>query len=263
MPPGGRGIPGLTGPEYAAYNPLQTVVSVRTTALRRIGRVSKEESLRSRSGPAQSGSGRPRVRDKGATRERLLDAAEEVFAEKGYHGAVVDDIIRASDSSKGGFYFHFPNKQAIFLALVDALTPRLTASVERAIARESSSVAQLDAALRAVLELFSRHRRLSKILLLEAVGLGHGFDERLMQTRGHFANLIRKYLDRAVEAGDIAPLDTETASWVWFGAINEVVARWLITGQPDPLERVLPELRQILMRSVGGHMPAIEQGDIS
>ncbi|MGH2485761.1 MAG: TetR/AcrR family transcriptional regulator, partial [Ktedonobacterales bacterium] len=48
----------------------------------------------------------------------MLDAAEDVFARKGYHGAVVDDIIRASDSSKGGFYFHFPNKQAIFLALI-------------------------------------------------------------------------------------------------------------------------------------------------
>ena len=210
--------------------------------------------------PAATSAGRVRVRDKDATRERLLEAAEEVFAAKGYHGAVVDDIIRASDSSKGGFYFHFPNKQAIFLALVDALTPKLTNAVERAIARESGSLAQLDAALRTVLESFSRYRRLSKILLLEATALGHGFDEQLLQTRGHFAALIRKYLDRAVEAGDIAPLDTETASWVWFGAINEIVARWLVTGQPDPLERVLPELRLMLMRSVGAQPPALPPG---
>ena len=64
------------------------------------------------------------TRDKDATRQRLLDAAEQVFADKGYHGTVVDDIIRASDSSKGGFYFHFPNKQAIFLSLVDKLVPQ-------------------------------------------------------------------------------------------------------------------------------------------
>jgi AcrR family transcriptional regulator len=194
---------------------------------------------------------RTRVRDKDATRERLLEAAEQVFAEKGYHGAVVDDIIRASESSKGGFYFHFPNKQAIFLALVDALTPRFSSAVERAIAGETDPIARLDAALRTVLDLFSRHRRLSKILLIEAVGLGHGFDERLMQTRGHFAAMIRGYLDRAVAAGDIPWLDTELASWVWFGAINEIVARWLVTGQPEPLEVALPELRRLLLRSVG------------
>jgi AcrR family transcriptional regulator len=196
------------------------------------------------------------TRDKEATRQRLLDAAEQVFAEKGYHGAAVDDIIRASDSSKGGFYFHFPNKQAIFLALVDALTPRLAASIDRAIAAEGDPIAQLDAALRTVLDLFARHRRLSKILLVEAVGLGHGFDEKLMRTRGEFARMIQIYLDRAVAAGVIAPQDTVTISWAWFGAINEIVVRWLVMGQPERLDDALPTLRVILLRSIGAPIQA-------
>jgi AcrR family transcriptional regulator len=194
-------------------------------------------------------------RDKEATRQRLLDAAEQVFAEKGYHGAGVDDIIRASDSSKGGFYFHFPNKQAIFLALVDALTPKLATSIDRAIAAESDPVAQLDAALRTVLDLFARHRRLSKILLVEAVGLGHGFDEKLMRTRGEFARMIQGYLDRAVSASVIAPQDTVTISWAWFGAINEIVVRWLVINEPAQLHEALPTLRVILLRSIGAPVP--------
>src|SRR5579859_16228 len=199
--------------------------------------------------------GHPQTRDKDATRQRLLDAAEIVFAEKGYHGAVVDDIIRASDSSKGGFYFHFPNKQAIFLSLIDALVPKLAATVDHAIAHETDPVAQMDAALRTVLETFSRHRRLSKILLVEAVGLGHGFDEKLMRTRGYFAAMIQGYLDRAVAAGAIAPMDTETVAWAWFGAINEIVVRWLVMGRPARLDQVLPQLRALLLRSVGADLP--------
>lgn len=197
----------------------------------------------------------PRTRDKEATRQRLLDAAETVFADKGYHGAAVDDIIQASDSSKGGFYFHFPNKEAIFLALIEALTPKLEAAVDRAIASERDPVAQLDAALRVALETFSRHRRLSKILLVEAVGLGHGFDERLMRAHGRFAAMIQRRLESAIQAGRIAPLDAETAAWVWFGAINEVVVRWLISGQPERLESAFPALRALLLRSVGA-LPA-------
>ncbi len=192
-----------------------------------------------------------RTRDKDATRARLLDAAERVFAEKGYHGTVVDDIIRSSDSSKGGFYFHFPNKQAIFLALVDALVPKLASAVDRAIANESDSVAQLDAALSTVLDLFSRHRRLSKILLVEAVGLGHGFDEKLMRTRGQFARMIQTHLDRVAATGLLPPFDTEIVSWIWFGAINELVVRWLVTGQPERLETILPTLQAVLLRSIG------------
>jgi TetR/AcrR family transcriptional regulator, fatty acid metabolism regulator protein len=211
-------------------------------------------SMASESGKERE-AGHTQTRDKEATRQRLLDAAEQVFAEKGYHGAGVDDIIRASDSSKGGFYFHFPNKQAIFLALVDALTPKLAASIDRAIAAESDPVAQLDAALSTVLDLFARHRRLSKILLVEAVGLGHGFDEKLMRTRGEFARMIQGYLDRAVAAGVIAPQDTVTISWAWFGAINEIVVRWLVMGAPERLDEALPTLRVILLRSIGAPIP--------
>lgn len=195
--------------------------------------------------------GHERVRDKVATRQRLLEAAETVFAEKGYHGAAVDDIARESDSSKGGFYFHFPNKEAIFLALIDSLTPRLEAAIERALSAAPDPVAQLDAALRTVFEVFSSHRRLSKILLVEAVGLGHGFDEKLMLVRGRFAAMIQRRLDLAVASGLIAPLDTVTVSWAWFGAINEIVTRWLVTGQPGRLDDAFPALRALLLRSIG------------
>ena len=199
--------------------------------------------------------GQHSVRDKDATRQRLLDAAEQVFAEKGYHGTVVEDIIRVSDSSKGGFYFHFPNKQAIFVALVDMLVPKLAAAIDRAITAETDPIAQLDAALRTVLETFGRHRRLSKILLIEAVGLGHGFDEKLVRTRGRFAGMIQAHLDRAVAAGAIAPQDTTLVAWAWFGAINEIVVRWLATGEPARLEDTLPTLRTLLLRSVGVILP--------
>ena len=60
------------------------------------------------------------------TRGRILEAALEVFARKGYHRARVDDIVRASATSKGAVYHHFPNKQAVFLALVDDFAARLT-----------------------------------------------------------------------------------------------------------------------------------------
>lgn len=49
------------------------------------------------------------------TRTRILEAAARVFAEKGYHETRMDDIVAAADSSKGSLYFHFANKEEIFL----------------------------------------------------------------------------------------------------------------------------------------------------
>lgn len=225
-------------------------------AQKRISRSTEATETQAR---AQSHS-RAMPRDKDATRQRILDAAEEVFAEKGYHGAAVDDITDVAQTSKGGFYFHFPNKQAIFLALVDALSPRLATSVERAIAGETDAIAKVDAALRIVLDMFARHRRLSKILLVEAVGLGHGFDEKLMEVRGQFIALIRKYLDEAVAEEAIAKIDTDIAACAWFGAINEVVVRWLVSGVPARLDAALPDLRLLLLRSVGINAKDIREG---
>ena len=68
------------------------------------------------------------------TRDRILSAALEVFAGKGYHRAIVDDIVRASGTSKGAVYHHFPNKEAVFLALVDDFAERLASTVAATIA---------------------------------------------------------------------------------------------------------------------------------
>lgn len=195
------------------------------------------------------------------TKGRILEAAADVFADKGYHGSAVDDIVRASDTSKGSFYHFFRNKQGIFLTLVDHMYSMLMRRVEAAIERETGALNKVDAALHTVLSEFARHKRLAKLLLIEAVGLGPEFNDKLTKLHAGFAELIRGHLDRAVEEGSIPPLDTELAGYVWLGAINEVVTRWVYTGKPDPLEETLPALRAMLLRSIGAPAGDAEGGE--
>ncbi|MBI2939816.1 MAG: TetR/AcrR family transcriptional regulator [Chloroflexi bacterium] len=192
---------------------------------------------------------------KEATRQRILAAAIEVFADKGYHAAGVQDIVRASDTSKGAFYFHFPGKQEIFLALVDELAALLLDRTEAAIGQERGALAKVDAALRTVLAAFSDHRRLAKILLVDVGGVGPALDEKLLALHARFAATIRRHLDEALAEGSIPPLDTEVAAYAWVGAINEIVLRWLYTRQPDPLLAALPALREVLLRGIGAPSP--------
>jgi TetR/AcrR family fatty acid metabolism transcriptional regulator len=191
-----------------------------------------------------------------STRRRILDAAVGIFAEKGYHDTAVDDIVHASDTSKGAVYFHFPNKRGIFLSLVEYLAGQLVDRMESAIETETGGIAKVEAALYAVLEAFGAHRSLARILLVEVVGLGHGFDPRLLAVRTQFTQTIKKHLDRAVADGAIPPQDTETAARVWLGAINEIVVRWLYADPPERLEDSLPALSALLLRSVGYDPPA-------
>jgi AcrR family transcriptional regulator len=182
--------------------------------------------------------------------QRILDAAAEVFSAKGYHGTLVDEIAAEADTSKGGVYFHFPNKQAIFLALLDRLADILRERVEVAVATRNDPVARAEAALEVVLETFGSHRRLTRLFMVEALGAGPEFNVRMIHIRAAFAALIRVHLDEAVATGAIPPLDTATAASAWFGAINEVVTQWALAEEPGRLEDVYPTIRALLLRGI-------------
>src|SRR5262245_11153056 len=186
-----------------------------------------------------------------ATRDKILQAALHVFADKGYHRAAVDDIVRASRTSKGAVYHHFPNKEALFLSLVDEFAAHLADAIAAAIADSHGALAKVSAALRAGLETFARHRDLARILLLESVSLGPAYETKRAEVHGRFAALIQGYLDQAVAEGAIEPLDTRVATLAWLGAVNEVVIQWLHSGEPDLATRVVPALAPMLLRSIG------------
>ncbi len=189
--------------------------------------------------------------------QRILDAALAVFARRGYGSAKIDDIAGASNTSKGGVYFHFASKQAIFAALLDRSKQRLLAKVDEAIALHDEPVARADAALLAALRTFGAHRTLARLLLVEAFGAGREFQERLLAMHEELIAVIARHLDDAVGSGAIAPLDTRVAARVWFGALNEVIMRWLVAREPERLEDAYTALRPLLLRSIGaGERPA-------
>jgi AcrR family transcriptional regulator len=192
----------------------------------------------------------PSLRDPGSTRARILDAALSTFSRKGYHDTRLDDIVDESETSKGAIYFHFANKERLFLALVDQFADLLERRVLEAIEGQAQGMARVQIALETVLETFGRYRRPAKILLVQAVGLGNVFENKRAEVNDRFARLIETYLKEAVELGDIDPIDTEVVAHAWMGAIYGIVIRWVTTGEPEPA-RIMRTLVPLLLRSVG------------
>lgn len=184
-------------------------------------------------------------------RERILDAAFTVFSRRGYRQAGVDEVGRQAETSKGGVYFHFPTKEALFLELLRTTADRLAAKVERAMGGVEDPIERADVALRTVLSVFAGHRTMARLFLIDAVGAGEAFQAELQRMHERFSGLIATQLDAAVHEGIIPPIDTAVAGMAWFGALNEVVMRWLMAEPDHRLEDTYPTLRAILLRSVG------------
>ncbi|GAA3953626.1 TetR/AcrR family transcriptional regulator [Gordonia caeni] len=68
-----------------------------------------------------------------ARRRQLLDAASEIFVERGYHSAGMDEIASAAGVSKPVLYQHFPSKLDLYIAVVDSHAEKLVSDVNRAL----------------------------------------------------------------------------------------------------------------------------------
>jgi AcrR family transcriptional regulator len=188
---------------------------------------------------------------KETTRERLLDAAEQVFADKGFHEAAVDEVVRRSNTSKGAVYFHFPSKEELFNAVMESLGQRLIRRVEQALAPVKDPVARLDVALVTTLDTFCRHKGLAKLLLLRGYGMGPGFARKRQEVFARFAALIQGLLEDALKERPGHAINTQVAAYAWLGAVSELLVYWLEGGGPHPLRQGLSTLRAMLLQSIG------------
>jgi TetR/AcrR family transcriptional regulator, fatty acid metabolism regulator protein len=186
------------------------------------------------------------------TRTRILEAAVQVFAQKGYHETRVDDIVAESKTSKGSVYFYFPSKQDIFLGLIDTFSGLLISRLEEAMQKEVHGVEQVDAALHASLKLFSQYRTMAKIALVQAVGLGAVFEERRRALNDQFTAIVQARIEKGIQDGSLPQQNAELAARAWVGALNEIVIHWIYTGAPH-LESVIPEIKAMLLRSIGAN----------
>jgi len=142
-----------------------------------------------------SGSGRmSRAQRKEMTRELLLDAAIDVFAEKGYHGASLDDVADAAGFTKGAVYSNFTRKSDLFRALMERETGRfgeaLTQTVEAVplellpdVAAELLAAPESDQETRTLMVEFwlaaVRDESLRQLLLKATDDVGAAFDAKI------------------------------------------------------------------------------------
>src|SRR6266508_4828592 len=88
-----------------------------------------------------------------ATRRQILEAAGRAFADKGIAGASLNDIIKAAGVTKGGFYFHFPSKEALALAVLRYKQEQWAGRVLAATMKHTNATDQMTAMVEALIDL--------------------------------------------------------------------------------------------------------------
>lgn len=151
----------------------------------------------------------PPTRKGKATREKLLEAARVAFGRHGYGAVRIADIVAEAGISHGLFYRHFPDKDAILLAVLDGLNERLRHTSARALGENDAiSLAHLE---RRNILFFSDYRR-DRLLLRVAREAAakedvSNFRRVWLQMRDRFVTRTERWIERLVLTGEIDPID--------------------------------------------------------
>ena len=109
--------------------------------------------------------------DADLTRQSLLNAALEVFSQKGYDASRLEDIAEAAGVTRGAIYHHFGGKAELFYALMDEAEVSGSQAVQQAVAEGGSFLEIARRVLVYGLELLqknSQYRRVSEVYLFKA-----------------------------------------------------------------------------------------------
>jgi len=198
-----------------------------------------------------------------ATRNGLIDAAEQVFSEKGVSRASLGDIAQAAGATRGAIYWHFKDKVDLFSAMMD----RVTLPLEQGYGEfESSTCPDPVQRLRAVMALVlcsiasdERTRRVFEIALykVEYVGEMVGVrDRHVAASEGFTQQLARDFALAAQLQETGLPMSPMEAAVGLHALFDGLIRNWLLGGGNFDLVRVGRTSTDAFLLGLGLKLPA-------
>lgn len=180
------------------------------------------------------------------TRQRLLDAAEAIFGQRGYFATSVGDITRRARVAQGTFYVYFPSKQAIFAELVRYLSRQLRHTIQEAVKGLDDRLAVERKGFETFLQFVAEHRNLYR-LVMQAESVNPAVYRWYYR---HFAEGYMRGLRAAMNAGQIRRCDPEVLAYCLMGIGSFNGMRYALWDHGRPPQRVIDSLFDFVARGL-------------
>jgi AcrR family transcriptional regulator len=158
-----------------------------------------------------------------STRERLLDVAARLFADRGYDGVSVRDIVGQAGANLGAVTYHFGSKEALFgEVLTREIQPLLRAGRE-IVESDAAPAEKLRRMLRDY-ALYVLHEKPGlKVLFSEMLAGGERLPAAAVEAVRWRNRAFADVVEQGVREGDFRPCDVECAAWSFFGMLSAYI----------------------------------------
>ena len=160
--------------------------------------------------------------------ESVLQAAVEVFIERGYDGASMEDLSRRLGIAKSAIYHHVSGKEELLRLALDRALDGWSQAAERALALDAPAIDRLEMLVRGTVAVLET--RLPYVTLLLRVHGNTDVERAALERRRSFDRLVASLVEQAERDGDVrADVDPKVTARLLFGMINSVV-EWYRPG---------------------------------
>lgn len=175
-----------------------------------------------------SSSPKPSAGDK---RERILDAAERVFAERGFFTARVSEIARAAGVADGTIYLYFKSKDDLLISLFESRMEQVTDRMRDAMQAHDTASDKLMAFVHAHLEMVQTHPAQAAVLTVELRQSSKFMKEYSNPQFAEFLKLLAAVIADGQAAGELDDkIPPPMAARMIFGIVDELALAWLLGG---------------------------------
>ncbi len=164
-------------------------------------------------------------------KQGILEAAKQVFAEKGYHDAGVADIIQKANIARGTFYLYFKSKHQVFTALVENIVESIRSIlVPPTFDQEDAILLCLKDNLERVKNFFMNDPDLLRIFTNERTALDLDSRERLGELQVQLVALMSDLVKQAQNREILRPLNPDIVAYAFFGSLKELFENQMMSG---------------------------------
>jgi AcrR family transcriptional regulator len=174
------------------------------------------------------------------SRQRIIDAAMEVFSMKGYISANIREIAKAADISIGGVYIYFNNKEELYKNLISEKRSRLSSIIETTLEQSRSAAEALSAFINLNFDYALKHKEFILLHIRE-----HGFAFGLEEKKQFFRQQIRhleKIIKKGILAGEFRKCNSGNMARLIMGALRGIILSMALDNDVTVSPKTLTDL---------------------
>lgn len=195
----------------------------------------------------------------GDKRERILDAAERVFAQSGFFNARVSEIARSAGVADGTIYLYFKSKDELLISLFESRMERVNAQLAAAAEAADTPTDKLEAIIRSHLRMVRDNPQVAEVLTIELRQSSKFMKEHSNPRFGELLKLMASVIAQGQANGDfVADIPPPLAARMIFGIVDELALAWLLGGRGEKfdMERATAWVSVLVLNGLKHRAPA-------